>query len=290
MQNQKLGKGLSALLNTKISAKIENIEGDKLEFISMSLIDPNPNQPRKVFDNSNLTELSESIKINGVLQPVVLYKKNDRYVIVAGERRWRASQLANLTHIPAIVKDLSARKVAELSLIENIQREDLNAVEEAEAYARIIKNFDCTQEELANAVGKSRSYIANIVRLNELPESIKQKVRDNIISPSKARSLIGLDNAEEIAEQIAVKHLNSREVEEIKRGTKTGTSNDNARLSYRARLSGSENMSDLKKVAEMLSERFGIPVEFQEQRGGKYKMMFHLNDFEELDRILAKIS
>lgn len=295
MQNQRLGKGLSALLNTKISSKVENIEGDKLEFISINLIDGNPSQPRKIFDEQTLNELAESIKANGILQPIVVYKKDERFTIVAGERRWRAAKIANITHMPAVVKSLSDRKILELALIENIQRENLNAIDEAECYCSVMNQFDCTQEELAFAVGKSRSYVANIIRLNELSDNLKQQVRDGVISPSKARSLIGLENAEQIAEQIATQHLNSREVEKIIRhekqisrnATKAAYTHD--RRDDQVDLDAVQDLhsTDLDIIAQMLREKFNVVVEFRKEQG-KYKLVFHLNDFEELDKILSK--
>lgn len=214
-----LGRGLQALIPTKEEGKIE---GSVME-IDISLINVNEKQPRKFFSEEKLVELAASIKEHGVVQPIVVRPISaGGYELVAGERRWRACRKLGIKRIPAVIKDVSEREMAEIALIENIQREDLNPVEEAVAYKTLIEEHGLTQEELSSRVGKSRPFIANTVRLLNLPADILEMVRENRLSAGHARALLGLTSKKEqveLAKQIAARGLSVRQTEQaIKKG------------------------------------------------------------------------
>lgn len=211
MAKRGLGRGLDALL-PDISTN------DGIEEIDLELLDPMLDQPRQSFDDDSISELAQSIKQEGVISPLIVIKMDDRYNIVAGERRFRASKLAGLSSIPCIVKDLSNEQIYKLSLIENIQREDLNPIDEAEAYQRLIEKFKYTQEQLAEGLGKSRSSIANSLRLNKLSEAVKQSIRDSKISLGHAKVLAGLNSKElqeKLCRRIINENLSVRDLEAI---------------------------------------------------------------------------
>lgn len=188
------------------------------QLIPINKVEPNRDQPRKTFDEEGLNELAESIRTFGVLQPLLVQKQDDYYRIIAGERRWRAAKIAGLKKVPVIIKDLSEKEILEISLIENLQREDLNPIEEAEGYQRLLQEFNMTQEELAQRVSKSRSAITNTVRLLKLEESVRRLLADGAISPGHARALLALENPElqkEAAERIVRDHLSVRDTERL---------------------------------------------------------------------------
>ena len=211
MAKRGLGRGLDALL-PEISTN------DGIEEIDLELLDPMLDQPRQSFDDDSISELAQSIKQEGVISPLIVIKMDDRYSIVAGERRFRASKLAGLSSVPCIIKDLSDEQIYKLSLIENIQREDLNPIDEAEAYQRLIEKFNYTQEQLADGLGKSRSSIANSLRLNKLSEAVKQSIRDSKISLGHAKVLAGLNSKElqeKLCRRVINENLSVRELEAV---------------------------------------------------------------------------
>lgn len=227
-----LGKGLSALMGEK--STIENILNSDVE-VSKSLIRKIPlgdiitkdNQPRKSFDDGSLNELAKSIEVNGVIQPILLRAINDKFEIIAGERRFRASQIAKLEEIPAIIIDVDDEDAAKLSLVENIQREDLNPIEEAKAYKQLMEEFELKQEELANAIGKSRTYITNTIRLLNLDEKVIAYLYNGNLTTGHGKVLLGIKDKNEqveIAERIIAAGLNVRETE-----TEVKKSKDNKR-------------------------------------------------------------
>ncbi|MEN6328277.1 MAG: ParB/RepB/Spo0J family partition protein, partial [Syntrophomonas sp.] len=211
-----LGRGLEALLSNdeETAYNINDIE--------MELIQARPDQPRQSFDEDSLRELSESIKQHGVLQPILLRPLGGVYQIVAGERRWRAARLAELNTIPAVVKEMPDAQAAEISLVENLQRKDLNAVEEARALHKLSEEFEYTQEQLSTRIGKSRSHIANTMRLLNLPHKVLDMVEKGLISAGHARALVGLSQTEQyrMADQIAGKGLSVRDIENRVRKTR----------------------------------------------------------------------
>jgi len=188
------------------------------QFLPINKVEPNRDQPRKVFDEDALNELAESIRIYGVLQPLLVQKEKDYYRIIAGERRWRAAKIAGLKKVPVIIKELSEKEILEISLIENLQREDLNPIEEAEGYQRLLQEFDMTQEDLAQRVSKSRSAITNTIRLLKLDEGVQKMLSDGALSPGHARALLSLEDNEmqkEAAERIIREGLSVRDTERL---------------------------------------------------------------------------
>jgi ParB family transcriptional regulator, chromosome partitioning protein len=191
---QALGKGLGALIPERGGAEPEGRRA--LIVCGIEEIQPNPLQPRKTFADEQLQELVESIKEKGILQPLMVRRRGDKYELIAGERRWRAAQRAGMREVPVLVKDVSESEMLELSLIENIQREDLNPIEEAEAFKRLMDQFELTQEEISRKVGKDRTTVANTIRLLKLPPEVKQSLTEGKISMGHARAFLGLDGAE----------------------------------------------------------------------------------------------
>lgn len=218
-----LGKGLGSLIpedinNENIVIKEVVVKEPAETKIKLSLIEPNREQPRRIFDEDALIELSESIKQYGVLQPLLVQKKEDYYEIIAGERRWRAAKIAGIKEVPVIIKDYTTQQIMEIALIENIQREDLNPIEEALAYQRLIKEYKLKQDELAEKVSKSRAAIANSMRLLKLDERVQQMVMEDLITNGHARALLAVEDGEKqyfIAQKIFDEKLSVRETEKL---------------------------------------------------------------------------
>ena len=220
--SKRIGKGLSALLANIEDERVlpvqptEVVEGEKVYNIELDLIEANPNQPRKHFGEKQQRELEDSIRVQGVISPIILVKRDDKYMIVAGERRYRAAKAVGLNTIPAMVKQIDERMIREISIIENLQRENLNAIEEAEAVAELMKLNGYTQEQLANRIGKARSSVANIVRLLTLEEEVKSLVAQDRLSAGHARALIPITDREtqiDFAYQAADGEMSVRELE-----------------------------------------------------------------------------
>ena len=215
-----LGRGLDALLpTTPVSVAGSK---DAVQHIELSRIDPNPFQSRRNFDQDRLQELSQSIKNHGVVQPIVVRRKGERCTLIAGERRWRAASLAGLAAIPAIVRDVSDKEVLELTLIENVQREDLNPIETAEAFARLANEAGLTHEQIANRTGKDRATVTNLLRLLRLPKEIREKIEAGEISQGHARAILKLPTESSqvyMATRVVTQGLSVRQVEEIVKGT-----------------------------------------------------------------------
>ena len=272
-ENKKLGMGLGALLsNTK-----QNIEGVKK--INISNIKPNKNQPRKKFNSTELKELSSSIKSQGLIQPILVRKiEDDNFEIIAGERRWRASQLAGVHEIDCIVKDFKEDNIFETALIENIQREDLNVIEEAEAYKKLINLKNIKNEEIAKKIGKSTSHISNLIRILELDKEIQNMVIDGHLSMGHARALIGVPDAISKAKEIIEKKLSVRDVEKItskyKKGKKSVSSKD-------------PNILDLEKE---LSDKIGLKTSIQfNESGSSGSLTLYYSDLNQLDEIMKRL-
>src|SRR5919202_758266 len=211
MTRRVLGRGLSALLSDSAATASE----DFLE-IDIDLIEPSPAQPRTHFDETRLEELAQSIRSNGIVQPILVRKRGARYQLIAGERRWRAAQLAGLQRIPAVVREIPDNKLLELALIENIQRQELNAIEEAHAYKRLIETLGLTQEIIAQRIGRDRSFITNYLRLLRLPADIQRLVEEEKLTTGHARALLGVDDEEiqrKVARSIIAQALSVRETE-----------------------------------------------------------------------------
>lgn len=218
VKRKALGKGLSAL----IPEELEKEDYERIQEIDIDLISPNPNQPRKVFEQDKLDELTESIKKYGVIQPIIVRKEGEFYTIIAGERRWRACKNANIKTMPCIIRDIEKRNASEIALIENIQREDLNAIDEANAYEFIMERYGITQEQVSNIVGKSRVYVTNILRLSNLDDYVKDKIIKNLISAGHGRAILSLEKEKQksITDIIIRDNLSVRDVENLVKATK----------------------------------------------------------------------
>ena len=218
MTRQALGRGLGALLSAEGSAAA-TVDTNE---ISIDLIDPSTVQPRTVFDDAKLGELAQSIRTNGVVQPLLVRRKGARYELIAGERRWRAAQLAGLTKIPAVMRNVPDDKVLELALIENIQREDLNPIEEARAYKKLIETLGLTQETVAERVGRDRSYVTNYLRLLKLPDDLQELLQGGRLSTGHARALLGAEHVDvqrRLARKIIEQDLSVRATERLVKET-----------------------------------------------------------------------
>ncbi len=281
MNNKVLGKGLAALLKEEVAPVSLNSGAG---FLNIEQIEVGSYQPRQIFSHEKLKELADSIINNGLVQPIIVNDEGDeKYKIIAGERRYRACKMAGLNRVPVIIKKLSSKEVLEVALIENIQREELTAIEEAQGYKRLIEDFGYTQGELAENVGKSRSHIANLLRLNNLPESIKLMINQGQLSMGHARCLIGLEDAEEIAHKVVANDLNVRQTEDL-----TRKKNINEKKK-KARGQEFEQDDDLILLGYSLSEKYGVKVVVENSWNGG-KISFHYTNPEELDSILSKIS
>ncbi len=295
-----LGKGFAALLAdtqedySKFSYENYGAEGEELKNsvieIEISLIDANPNQPRKVFDPTALQELADSIAVHGVIMPIVVNKKGSRYMIIAGERRWRASRLAGKTSVPAIIKDYTERQVKEISLIENLQREDLNPIEAANAMKQLMEEYDITQEDLAERIGKSRSAVANTLRLLTLEESVIDMVSSGALSQGHARALITLPKSEQIniAKRTVSQRLSVREVEQAVKNYYNPPEDEKRRK--KAEMEA--NMSvELKDLIVRMQRGFGTKVSAigNDKKGRIYIDYYTRDDLDRLSDILEKI-
>lgn len=280
MQKQALGKGLGALIPDLSALGDKERKALGIHEIELDKIVPNEYQPRKTFHDDGLKELAASIKEHGVIQPVIVHRIGSNYGLIAGERRWRASRLAGLKTIPALVKEATKREIIEQALIENIQREDLNPLEAAEAYKRLQDEFKLTQEDLAKRVGKERSTIANFLRVLGLPKEVKHDLAAGAISMGHAKALLSLERVRDqiqAAAMIVKKGLSVREAEALAGRLKNPPKEKKARQSH-----------ELKAVEEKLRKSLGTKVSIAPKaRGGRIVIEYY--SAEELDRILEKI-
>ena len=265
-------------VDTKKSSQQETSNGERMMKISM--IEPNREQPRKKFDEDALQELSESIKQYGILQPLLVSDKKDYYEIVAGERRWRAAKMAGLKEVPVVVKEFSTQEIVEISLIENIQREDLNPVEEAMAYKRLLEEFDLKQDEVAERVSKSRTAVTNSMRLLKLSERVQQMIVDDMISTGHARALLALDDEEQqyiLANKIFDEKLSVRETEKLVKALKNPKKE--------VKVQKQEHMFVYDNLEEHLKNIIGTKVSVNPKANGKGKIEIEYYSEEELERI-----
>lgn len=282
-----LGRGLSSLLGEEVIS-IKNENQELVQIVNIEQIKPNENQPRKIFEYDKIKELADSILNNGLLQPIII---DSNFQIIAGERRWRACKLAKISEISVIIKNLNAKDSMEIALIENIQRSDLTVMEEARGFKYLVENFNYTTEKLAERLGKSRSHISNLLRLNNLPQSIQNKVDENILSMGHARCLINHEEAEIIANHIIDNDLNVRQTEELVRNwskKEYTKSPNNVKVGRQFTKEGTID-NDLESLVKILSEKFGIKVTIENYSLGG-RLIFHYKDLEELDKILLKLN
>ena len=281
------GKGLAALIDTenvKDTGKGNSTEDGVLK-LNISQVEPNREQPRKNFDEDELQELAESIKQHGVISPLLVVKRDGYYEIVAGERRWRAATIAGLKEVPVIVRDLTEQEILEISIIENLQRVDLNPIEEALAYKRLMTEFNLTQDEVAEKVSKSRTAIANSVRLLKLSNDVQQMLIDDMISSGHARALLGIENEEEqfiLAQRVFDEKLSVRDIEKIvKNRSKEKVEKKKIETQF------TNVYTDIEtKLKDRLSTK--VKVTGKENGSGKIEIEFFSGD--ELERILELIN
>jgi len=267
------GFGMSAAAAMPPTAPVTGLTELPVEWINSG-----PWQPRRRFDKDRLTELADSIRAKGLVQPILVRPQEgaqNRYQLIAGERRWRAAQLAQLHVVPAIIREMSDGEAHELALIENIQRADLSAIEEAEGYRQLIDSFGHTQEQLSEIVGKSRSHIANLLRLLTLPDAVAAMVVEGELTMGQVRPLIGHPNCEALARHVAAKGLSARQVEALVKSARPGASGRKAPV---------QKPADILGIERALADKLGLVVDFnwdEANRGGKLVMRFsHLDQFE----------
>lgn len=273
-----LGRGLESLLSSSDKPR----EGE-LRTLPISSIRPNPWQPRQVFEPEQLEQLAASIKAQGLLQPVVVRPAGDGYELIAGERRWRAAGLAGLTHIPAVLRQVDDRTTAALALVENLQREDLNALEKAQGIKRLIEEFGLTHQQAGEAVGHSRTHVSNLLRLLELAPAVQRLVETGQLDMGHARALLPLPRArqEEVAEKIVAQQMTVRDVEALV-----------ARLLQApqartpATRAADPNIADLER---RLSERLGAPAQIRHGQRGKGQIVLRYGSLDELDALLSRL-
>lgn len=286
-----LGKGLDSLIIEKIEKtepKIKNEKDDvsRETLVNINSIEPNKSQPRTHFDEDALHELADSIKLHGVIQPLIVHKKGNRYEIIAGERRWRASRIAGLKEVPVIVKEYTDQQILEIALIENIQREDLNAIEEALAYEKLISEFQLKQDEVAERVGKSRVAVTNSMRLLKLDKRVQQMVIDDMISGGHARALLAITDGEmqfRIATKVFDEKLSVRETEKlVKHLLKEKPEKEIAATSDDSFL--------YKEIEERMKAIFGSKVEIRRANNNKGKIEIEYYSQDDFERILDLIN
>jgi ParB family chromosome partitioning protein len=281
LSKKRLGKGLSALINNE-----ENVDQNRVEEVFVDQIEANPFQPRSTFDEDALNELANSIREKGVIQPITVRKiKAEKYQIVAGERRWRASKLVGLNKIPAVIRNFDDQEMLEIALIENIQREDLNPVEEAKAYKEMLDNFEITQAELAKQVGKSRSNVSNMVRLLKLAEKVKNHLERGTITIGHARALLSLDKeAAQVAacENIIIQDLTVRETEKYVEKLKNP-------LKDKEKKKEKEELPQAwQQAAAELEQKLGTKVKIK-QRKKNNLLTIELDSVDRLNELVKKL-
>jgi len=275
-----LGRGLSALLGDVERDPEASTEG--VQMLAVADIAPDPGQPRRHFDDTALDELASSILAHGVIQPIVVRAVDGGYRIVAGERRWRAAQLARLDHIPALIRAFDDATTLEVSLLENIQREQLNAVEEGEAYRRLITDFGHSPDALGKLLHKSRSHVANLIRLLDLPQGVRAMIADGRLSMGHARTLIGHDDAEGLANAIVAQGLSVRAAEALVKRTK-------APPRVRSGASGSVPDSDIALLERQLGDLLGLKVAIAHAAGAGTVTLRYAT-LDQLDMVCQRLS
>jgi len=292
MASRGLGKGLDSLIPNAVGeAKIKREkEQDVISekgpetIVKITKVEPNREQPRKSFDEDSLQELADSIKQFGLLQPILVQDRKDHYEIIAGERRWRAAKLAGLKEIPVIIRNYSAQEIVEISLIENIQREDLNPIEEAQAYKRLLTEFNLKQDEVAERVSKSRAAVTNSIRLLKLSDNVQRMVIDEMISTGHARALLAVEDPEEqysLAQKIFDEKLSVRDVEKLVKNLH--------KPSKQKKLDDKALQVIYQDIEEKLKQKLSTKVTVSSKGDGAGKIEIEFYNHEDLDRLLDMI-
>lgn len=285
---RRLGRGLAALIGDDIPEEMPisqplsaAAQALGLRSIPVAFIQASPNNPRKFFREEELQDLARSLREKGLLQPLVvrpLFGSNDRFELVAGERRWRAAQRAGLHEVPVLIRDLTDGEALEIALIENIQRSDLNPLEEARAYSQLMQEFDYTQQQLAESLGKSRSHIANTLRLLNLPDLVRQQIEEGKLTAGHARALVATDAPEDLAQQIIALGLSVREAEQLSR--------DQAAPKEK---SAPEKDANLAQLERQLSELLGLKVEIADKGRKGGVLVISYKSIDQLDEVCRKL-
>jgi len=279
MKNKGLGRGLDALLSNDGDNQL--IKKETPNVMALDMLIPGKFQPRKNFNQESLEELADSIKAQGIIQPILVRMvSNDQYEIIAGERRWQAAKIARLTEVPVVVKDISDSAALAMALIENIQREDLNVIDEARAIKRLIDEFNLTHEAAAEAVGKSRTVVSNTLRLLSLCEHAQNALQTNKIEMGHARAILSLSQIDQamMCQKIVNQNLTVREVEKEVSGGAIKRTAPNQSKDY-----------DIKRLENDLSDRLGTNISIIHKRSGKGSIHFKYSNLDELERIIAKL-
>ncbi|KQN92464.1 chromosome partitioning protein ParB [Sphingomonas sp. Leaf231] len=289
-----LGRGLNALLGDV--AQDERETGERgaargaVRMIPVSAIAPHPDQPRRHFDEAALDELAASIAQRGVIQPIIVRPHGQDFQIVAGERRWRAAQRARLHEVPVVVRDYTDSETLQIALLENIQRQDLNAIEEARAYQRLLDEFGHTQEELARAVHKSRSHVANLLRLLDLPPEIQAQVVEGKLAMGHARALIGAADPIALADQVLSQGLSVRQTEKLASNDKHGSAPTRTSSSRPAPLSPQGGSADIEALERQLADLLGLRVHITFNDDGRGAITLDYSSLEQLDMVCQRLS
>ena len=279
-QKRRLGRGLAALIGDDVIEAASPEESRGLRHLPIELLHSNPNNPRKHFKEEELEDLSKSIREKGLLQPIVVRQRADgEFEIVAGERRWRASQRAGLHELPVLIRDLSDGETLEIALIENIQRSDLNPLEEARAYGQLLEQFSYTQQQLADSVGKSRSHIANTLRLLTLPESVRAYIEDGKLTAGHARTLVATDSPADLANKIISLGLSVREAETLTRSN----------LATPTRKAKAAKDADTRALEKQLADAMGLRIEIKAQGREGGTLLIKYKTLDQLDGITHRL-
>ncbi|MBF0355423.1 MAG: ParB/RepB/Spo0J family partition protein [Alphaproteobacteria bacterium] len=290
-KKRNLGRGLSSLLGE--DEPVDLGELDKLrssKTVPVEFLRPGRFQPRHNFDDERFQELVDSVRSKGILQPILVRRHPDdrnSYEIIAGERRWRAAQMAKLHDVPVIIREFNDSEALEVALVENLQRQDLSAIEEAEGYRRLMEEFQHTQDDLAKVVGKSRSHVANMMRLLGLPDSVRKLVEVGTLSAGHARALLGASNAEELAEKVVAKGLSVRQTEKLAQAE--GGKAARAVPGSSAKASGEVQDADTLALERDLSNLLGLKVNIK-FRGDGGELVIHYHSLEQLDDVLRRLT
>ena len=291
-----LGKGLDSLIpSAAVESKKKEVKNDSVEvaksenkgpetIVKITKVEPNRKQPRKNFDEDALQELADSIKQFGLLQPILVQDRKDYYEIIAGERRWRAAKLAGLKEVPVIIREYTEKEIVEISLIENIQREDLNPIEEAQAYKRLLEEFNMKQDEVAERVSKSRSAVTNSIRLLKLSNEVQQMLIDDMITTGHARALLSIEDKElqySLAQRIFDEKLSVRDVEKIMKSLQKPTKPK--------KMSDKTLIAIYQDIEEKLKTKLSTKVSVTSKGDGAGKIEIEFYNHEDLDRILDMI-
>jgi ParB family transcriptional regulator, chromosome partitioning protein len=285
MQKGRLGRGLASLIGETPDAQPRLPAHGEQRLVSIDQLHRSSVNPRRDFPDEELAELANSIRERGIVQPIVARPDHQRggYEIVAGERRWRAAQRAGIHQLPAIVRELSDRDALEIAIIENVQRADLNPIEEATGYSDLIERFEYTQEQLADVIGKSRPYLANMLRLLKLPEAVRAMVQQGRLTAGHARALVGRDDAEELARRIVEQDLNVRDVEALVQDAGREGSGKAGRRG------GREKDTDTRAFEKDLSDALGLKVEIKPGSGESGMLTIKYGSYDQLDYIRGKL-